>query len=181
MRTKIAELIRAISPLDELERQHISDTLAWIDSGAPLYRTARPATPRQHLVSYSVLFDQTAGQLLLLDHIDAGRWLPPGGHVEVDEHPATTALRELREELRLETEFIIGRPIFITLSTTIGKSAGHVDVSLWFAFRGDGLKPVQADPSECSAVQWFSLSALPSRTDPHLTRFARKLATLPNK
>lgn len=44
--------IASIVPLDDLERLHIADALAWVDSGAPLYRTAKPATPPKHLVAY---------------------------------------------------------------------------------------------------------------------------------
>ena len=41
----------------------------------------------------------TDGGVLLVNHINAGLWLPPGGHVEPDEHPAQTASREALEEL----------------------------------------------------------------------------------
>jgi 8-oxo-dGTP pyrophosphatase MutT (NUDIX family) len=52
-----------------------------------------------HLVSHFVLAD---GQhALLVDHLNAQRWLPPGGHIEPSEHPRATVVRELREELGL--------------------------------------------------------------------------------
>jgi 8-oxo-dGTP pyrophosphatase MutT (NUDIX family) len=41
------------------------------------------------------------GRILLVDHVNAGLWLPPGGHVEVDEDPGLTARREIQEELGL--------------------------------------------------------------------------------
>jgi 8-oxo-dGTP pyrophosphatase MutT (NUDIX family) len=50
----------------------------------------------RHLVSYVVLRDQY-GRILLVDHVNAGLWLPPGGHVEPDEDPEVTARREARE------------------------------------------------------------------------------------
>jgi 8-oxo-dGTP diphosphatase len=43
-----------------------------------------------------VLRDQY-GRILLVDHVNAGLWLPPGGHVEPDEDPEVTARREARE------------------------------------------------------------------------------------
>jgi len=61
--------------------------LAWIDSGAPLWRTEAPATPDPHLVTYFLPFDAARDRLLLVDHRKAGLWLPPGGHVEPGEDP----------------------------------------------------------------------------------------------
>ncbi|MFT5086280.1 MAG: 8-oxo-dGTP diphosphatase [Planctomycetota bacterium] len=43
MREQIRSDIAAIRPFDELERDHIEDALAWVDSGAALCRTQRPA------------------------------------------------------------------------------------------------------------------------------------------
>ena len=97
MRQNIRNELCSIAPLDELERRHIAEALAWIDSGAELCRLAKPATPPQHLVSYFVVVDD--GHVLLVDHRNAQLWLPSGGHVEAGEHPRETVVRELQEEL----------------------------------------------------------------------------------
>lgn len=57
MRQVIRSEINRINPLDEVETAHISDTLNWIDTGADLFRIAKPATPPRHLISYFVLID----------------------------------------------------------------------------------------------------------------------------
>jgi 8-oxo-dGTP diphosphatase len=54
-------------------------------------------------VSYVAVLDLADGSSLLVDHINAGLWLPPGGHVESGEHPVETAGREAREELGMWT------------------------------------------------------------------------------
>lgn len=172
----VTTLIAAIVPLDPLEAAHQADALAWVRSGAPLYRTRKPATPPKHLVVYLALFDPTAQQLLLVDHRNAGLWLPPGGHVEPGEHPQETARREAREELRLEADFLSERPAFLTVTTTVGTDAGHTDVTLWYLLRGESATPLAADQSEFHALAWFDLSALPHpRTEPQLARFVQKL------
>src|SRR5215475_6387184 len=89
----------AVVPFDRQEQEHLSDALAWVASGAPLCRIEKPATPPKHLVSYFVVLDEDA--VLLVDHRNAGLWLPPGGHVEPGEHPRETVSREIREELNL--------------------------------------------------------------------------------
>ena len=45
-------------------------------------------------------------QLLLHLHPKLGKWLPPGGHVELNETPPEAARREAMEETNLEIEFI---------------------------------------------------------------------------
>jgi 8-oxo-dGTP diphosphatase len=80
----------------------------------------KPATPPRHLVSYVAVIDRVDRSSLLVDHIKAGLWLPPGGHVEPDEHPAATADREAREELTIDPAFVHDppRPSFLTVTQT---------------------------------------------------------------
>ena len=174
MRSIIREEIASIRPFDALERMHRQDALAWIDSGAELCRTQKPATPPKHLVAYFVLVDHD--HVLLVDHKNAQLWLPSGGHVEVGEHPRTTVVRELREELGLHLDHAQA-PLMLTISETVGISAGHTDVSLWYVIHADRGRVLQFDPGEFHSVQWFRSSEVPfRRSDPHLARFLEKLA-----
>src|SRR5579863_805300 len=116
----IAQIVEAIEPLDELEREHRDSTLEWIRSGAPIFRTAKPDVPPKHLVSYFALVDESRGKMLLVDHKLAGLWLPSGGDVEPDEDPRETVVRELAEELNLAADFIEPNPLFITVTRTFG-------------------------------------------------------------
>lgn len=176
MRSIIAEYIQAIQPYDELERQHIAATLDWIASGAPLFRTAKPDTPPQHLVSYFALVDDAGRKVLLVDHRTSGLWLPSGGHVEPDEDPVTTVEREVLEELGTAAILRFAAPLFLTVTRTVGKTAGHTDVSLWFVLRGTATTPLTFDAGEFYGVQWFAFDAVPfERADPHMRRFIAKL------
>ncbi|MCB0065435.1 MAG: NUDIX domain-containing protein [Caldilineaceae bacterium] len=176
MRRQVTALVTGIEPLDQLEGEHIAATLAWINSGAPLFRTQKPATPSQHLVAYFVVVDLANRQLLLTDHKDAGLWLPSGGHVEPGEHPHDTVVREAREELGIVADFVWPAPIFLTVTQTQGRSAGHTDVSLWYVLHGNEKVPFAHDSGEFHGVTWFALDDLPyERVEPHLARFAVKL------
>ena len=175
MRAAIRGETASIRPFDRLEESHRADALAWIDSGAPLYRTAKPATPPKHLVSYFAVVD--ADQILLVDHKSAQLWLPPGGHVEEGEHPRETVTRELKEELGLVAAHAIGEPVMVTCTTTVGLTAGHVDVSLWYVVKADRSQSFRFDKTEFAQVRWFEVSEVPlERSDPHLGRFLAKLA-----
>jgi 8-oxo-dGTP pyrophosphatase MutT (NUDIX family) len=50
------------------------------------------------------------GKVLLIHHRELNKWLPIGGHIELDEDPEAAALREAREESGLEIELIGERP-----------------------------------------------------------------------
>jgi len=49
-------------------------------------------------------------RVLLVHHRRLNRWLPLGGHIELDEDPEQAALREAREESGLEIELLGERP-----------------------------------------------------------------------
>lgn len=56
------------------------------------------------------LFVVDRGRVLLIHHAKLGKWLPIGGHIELDEDPEQAALREGREECGFELELIGERP-----------------------------------------------------------------------
>lgn len=174
MRHAIRTEIASITPVDPLEAEHRADALAWVDSGAPLTRRVKPATPPKHLVSFCVVVDDHG--LLLVDHKDAQLWLPSGGHVEADEHPRTTVTRELAEELGLSAPHEIAAPVMITCRAVTGRNGGHSDVALWYVVNVARREPLHGDPAEFHAVRWFDFASIPyARTDPNLSRFLRKL------
>jgi 8-oxo-dGTP pyrophosphatase MutT (NUDIX family) len=50
------------------------------------------------------------GRVLVIHHRKLDKWLPLGGHVELDEDPEQAALREAREESGFEVELLGERP-----------------------------------------------------------------------
>ena len=174
MRAEIRKEVELIEPLDVFEYESKRRTLSWIDSGAEICRLQKQDVPEMHLVSYCAVVD--GDHILLVDHINAELWLPTGGHVEAGEHPRTTALREAKEELSIDGEFIHERPLFLTISETVGKTAGHTDVSIWYALGSDCSEEVVFDRSEFLSVSWFHKDEVPlNRTDQHMNRFLQKL------
>lgn len=191
-RSELRATVGAIEAADATEHTHRADVLAWIDSDAPLYRTAKPATPPKHLVSYALLVDPDRFELLLIDHRLARLWLPTGGHVELGEEPFPAAARELTEELGVVAEPLpaCGRaPFFLTVTQTVGSplngvESRHVDVSLWYAFLGSGEQAVEVDEREAHSARWWPMAdvehGVGDRFDPHLGRATAKLRRLMN-
>src|ERR1039458_3925150 len=58
-------------------------------------------------VAIFVVYD---GRILLIHHRKLDKWLPLGGHIELDEDPEQTALREAKEESGLDVELLGERP-----------------------------------------------------------------------
>jgi 8-oxo-dGTP diphosphatase len=175
MSIRVQSELEAIRPLDDLERAHREDALAWVASGAQLYRLQKPANPPKHLVSYFAVVDRD--HVLLVDHRNAQLWLPTGGQVEPDEDPRTTVIRELREELGLVVGIdCVGPPLMVTVTDTVGLTRGHTDVSLWYVVTASRDAVLSFDKAEFNSVRWFHFSEVPlERSDPHMGRFLEKL------
>ena len=181
IKDEILKLVEAITPFDDLEREHLNDTIHWIKSGAELFRIQKPDIPPKHLVSYFVVVDPKENKILLIDHIKAQLWLPAGGHVEPNEHPKKTVEREVVEELNIQAAFLYDGIFFLTQAVTVNLTAGHTDVSLWHVLKGDSNIPLQYDPGEFNGYKWFSpeeiLETPIEKLDPHLHRFVKKWTT----
>src|SRR5215475_3728456 len=56
------------------------------------------------------IFVVSADKVLVIHHRKLSKWLPLGGHIELDEDPEQAALREAKEESGLEVELLGERP-----------------------------------------------------------------------
>ena len=64
----------------------------------------------------------------------------------------------------------------ITVTTTVGLTAGHTDVSLWYLVNGDRTTNIKYDEREFQSIRWFQFDEVPfDRADPHMKRFLSKL------
>ena len=94
-------------------------------------------------------------------------------YVEPGEDPASTAARELAEELGLTGATT--EPVFLTVTETVGVDAGHTDVTLWYPAAVGRDEPLRVDEREFAGVRWWSRAELaaadPARFEPHLARY----------
>lgn len=113
-------------------------------------------------------------RLLMIYHRGLGRWLPPGGHVDPDEFPGDTVLREVREEtgvhahhagepdlalgLNGTTEAQLPTP-FATAAQLIPASAKdieHIHMDLMYRLIADDSAPFRPHETEVDAARWFT-------------------------
>jgi 8-oxo-dGTP pyrophosphatase MutT (NUDIX family) len=58
----------------------------------------------------SAIFVVDFNRVLMVHHRKLDKWLPLGGHIELDEDPEQAALREAKEESGLDVELVGERP-----------------------------------------------------------------------
>ena len=113
------------------------------------------------------------GKVLLHKHKTLGIWLPPGGHIELDEDPNQTAVREVAEETGLIVE-LVGRgrlatapidnsqdllvPMFLNRHH-VTDAHEHVD-SVYFAYSASG----DVVSEEGSEFVWVAKEQIEQRT-----------------
>src|SRR5271156_3852589 len=78
------------------------------------FRAARRLKHMAHIhekIDFTVsIFVVKDGKVLVVLHRNLKRWLPLGGHIELDEDPEQAALREAWEESGLDVELLGERP-----------------------------------------------------------------------
>ena len=135
-------------------------------------------TTRHFVATCYVVCD---GATLLHEHDELDMWLPPGGHVDRDELPHETALRETYEETGLRPELIaeagpydtdqvasLPRPAAFLLEDIDVRRDGrvahqHVDFVYFGAVGGRGVAPRGRDEADADAWTWFSPTDLDAR------------------
>ena len=128
------------------------------------------------------------GRVLVIHHRKLEKWLPLGGHIELDEEPEMAAIREAREESGLDVELIGERPPTTGPGTSaliaprfldihrISATHEHIGMIYWARPRTGTLTLAteehhdirwctpadleQLQPPMSDAVKWYCLKAL---------------------
>ncbi len=105
------------------------------------------------------------GKVLMIHHKKLDRWLPIGGHVELDEDPEQALYREIEEECGLEVEVLGTKPNiespgtkFLLMPTFFDiheVSPTHKHVGMMYVARAKSDRARLA-PEEHHAIKWFS-------------------------
>jgi 8-oxo-dGTP pyrophosphatase MutT (NUDIX family) len=109
------------------------------------------------------------GRVLLIHHRKLDKWLPLGGHIELDEDPEMAALREAKEESGLDVELLGERPPTTEPGTRalmaprfldihrISDTHEHIGMIYWARPKGGN---VQLAAEEHYDIRWRSAAEL---------------------
>jgi len=95
------------------------------------------------------------GKMLLVFHKKLGKWMHPGGHVEVNEFFDEALRREIREEVSLEIEFI-------DVNKTINEKTGP---KLWTAPRPFSVNNELLDGKRKIAIDYICIVKEPVKVN----------------
>lgn len=107
-------------------------------------------------------------QILLIDHKKLLKWLPAGGHIELNESPEDAAKREVKEETGYEIELIPCNELSVAwgVQTNLIKE-GHEHTDIIYLAKPIG-GTLTLDSSETNGIKWFSLDEI---NDPEFRTF----------
>ena len=124
------------------------------------------------------------GKILLIHHRKLDKWLPLGGHIELDEDPEQAALREAKEESGLDVELLGERPPTTSPGTRaliaprfldihrINDTHEHIGLIYWARPKRSGAHGVtrptslELAPAEHHDIRWCSLADLEKLSPP---------------
>jgi len=62
-------------------------------------KLTRDENVKAHFCAFFIPFDPSQNKVFFVHHKKAQDWIPPGGHIDEDELPLATVMREYKEEL----------------------------------------------------------------------------------
>lgn len=82
-----------------------------------------------HLYDFTitVFIVNKAGKVLLVNHPRYNKWIPIGGHIELDEDPEQALYREIAEETGLEVTILSDKPNVTSKGTKFILTPSYVD------------------------------------------------------
>ena len=110
-------------------------------------------------VGIGVYILNNKNQLLLMlrkNITGAGKWCPPGGHLENGEQLLTCVQRETKEEAGLDIQ---EAELWAVNNNIMGPDRHYVNLD-YLATKWSG-EPQNMEPEKCEKIEWFNLENLP--------------------
>jgi ADP-ribose pyrophosphatase YjhB (NUDIX family) len=165
----LESLLKSFVAADEREE---ADRIAMLRLARELARPLSRDEPSAHFTASAFVVDETCTRACLVTHVKLGRLLQPGGHVEpADATLEAAALREAREETKLELQFhpVAPRPFDLDIHE-IPERPGeprHFHLDVRYLLIGTG--------EPCVGAAWYAIG---EAGDESVARLAAKAVRL---
>lgn len=122
-----------------------------------------------YTVTVFIVFEDT---VLLVHHPRYDKWIPMGGHIELDEDIEEALYREIQEETGLDVEILATKPDIDSLGTKFMYTPSYVDVHeanpphkhISFIYFAKARTNKHVLSEEHAAIHWLKESDLDSTT-----------------
>lgn len=117
-----------------------------------------------------ILTSSNPKKILLVHHKKLRKWVQPGGHINSDENPLQTAIREVNEETGLDIRFLSDTTLIIDADSTLLRTPDflveqvipeykdqpqHYHLDLQYVIKIEE-KTLVFDPRESNSIGWFT-------------------------
>ncbi len=125
----------------------------------------RPENEKYHVCAFCMPVQKNTKNVYLGHHIKADDWIPPGGHIEKNEHPRDTAFREFKEEL----DFQITNEAIELINISVKNIDNPAQTckrhySFWYVVIMEKPIPFTFDRTEFYDARWFAPPELLNKT-----------------
>lgn len=153
MMNSIQLTIQQAEKLPRVDKQVINRFHSRIKQGS----LVRSQNPKDHICVFFLPYDAQSKQVFLGHHIKSGLWLPPGGHIEENESPSQTVIREAQEELGIELNQKDMKLIDLSVTDiTLKKYSCQRHYDIWYLIP---MRSTELNPSnkEFHSGEWMSV------------------------
>jgi 8-oxo-dGTP pyrophosphatase MutT (NUDIX family) len=145
---RLRRLVEAHRPDDPREVASRERFLAELDR---LERPCDESADPVHVTASAIIVGRRG--TVLHRHRRLGRWMQPGGHIDVGESPPAAALREAQEETGLSLAHAPGGPVLVHLDVHQAAD-GHTHLDLRYLMVGSDADP-HPPPGESPDARWY--------------------------
>lgn len=122
----------------------------------------------EHFCSFIVPIHKASGSVFVGHHIKADDWIPPGGHIEPNEDPLETVIRECGEELQyIPTPEQIKVFEFTIIPIVPPRETCTAHFDFWFAVDVPDKIPFKYDRGEFHDAGWFTFEEAQAKLSRH--------------
>lgn len=155
LRRKLLEEVATLKDKHHVDKKMIKKFTRRVNSPSPL---TEEVNIEDHICVFFVPVNKAAKLIYIGHHIKADDWIPPGGHIKINELPLDTVKREFSEELKhqLTNEPIVLFDLSIKDVSPNPRHPCKLHYDFWYLVYTD-VKNFNVDRGEFYQAGWFSL------------------------